>query len=182
MSAIRVTWYSDRYRMTPGRRVACRTQSPSCTASTVSPSNICRYRVNGGFELTGGTGSRSVPRKNATLTQRVVQLNAMNQPPVCPLSGVVHFTAFCTPASVTVMIRSNAIPTPCFQSGSAAIQACTGPSPSPLAICGLPPVSSFGSFPDNNRHPTSFKPCPGPAGRTPFPSRPICCMRHPSVT
>src|SRR5690606_14321558 len=31
-----------------------------------------------------------------------------------------------------------------FQPGAAAIQACTGASPSPLGICGLPPARSFG--------------------------------------
>src|SRR5687768_4516296 len=37
-------------------------------------------------------------------------------------------------------------PTPLFQPGIAAMYACTGASPSALAICGLPPLSSFGGL------------------------------------
>jgi hypothetical protein len=36
---------------------------------------------------------------------------------------------------------SSRLPTLLFQPGIAAMYACTGPSPSPFAICGLPPDS-----------------------------------------
>src|ERR1700712_4539105 len=44
------------------------------------------------------------------------------------------------------MRSSNARPTSCFQPGIAAMYACTGPSPSPLAMRGLPPANRTGSF------------------------------------
>src|SRR5690606_36684138 len=44
------------------------------------------------------------------------------------------------------MMASSRRPTSRFQPGMAAMYCCTGASPSPLGICGLPPESSTGFF------------------------------------
>ena len=53
-------------------------------------------------------------------------------------------TALCTSGTVRTMSASSVRPTSCFQPGMAAMYACTGASPSPFGICGLPPARSFG--------------------------------------
>src|SRR5581483_5497843 len=50
----------------------------------------------------------------------------------------------CTFGIVRTISASRRLPTSRFQPGIALMYACTGLSPSPIAICGLPPDSSLG--------------------------------------
>src|SRR5262245_48371007 len=59
-----------------------------------------------------------------------------------PYNGEFHFTALRTLGTVRTMSASSQRPTSRFQPGMPAMYACTGASPSPFAICGLPPDSS----------------------------------------
>src|SRR3954471_2086541 len=60
-----------------------------------------------------------------------------------PYIGVFHFTALRTLGTFRTMSASSRRPTSRFQPGIAAMYACTGASPSPFAMRGLPPVRSF---------------------------------------
>src|SRR5262249_18543906 len=57
-----------------------------------------------------------------------------------------HFTALRTLGTAREMIASRRFPISRFQPGIALMYACTGASPSPFAICGLPPERSFTGF------------------------------------
>src|SRR6266481_21859 len=68
--------------------------------------------------------------------------NPKNQPwPSMPYNGEFHFTALRTLGTFRTMSASRRRPTSRFQPGIPAMYACTGASPSALAICGLPPES-----------------------------------------
>src|SRR5688572_27559514 len=56
-----------------------------------------------------------------------------------PYNGEFHFTALRTLGTFRTIRASRRFPRSRFQPGIAAIYACTGASPSALAICGLPP-------------------------------------------
>src|SRR3990172_4566135 len=56
-----------------------------------------------------------------------------------PYMGEFHFTALRTLGAFRTMSASRRFPRARFQPGIAAMYACTGASPSALAICGLPP-------------------------------------------
>src|SRR5688572_3814620 len=58
-----------------------------------------------------------------------------------PYMGEFHFTALRTGGTVRTISASRRFPMSRFQPGIAAMYACTGASPSALAICGLPPES-----------------------------------------
>src|SRR5205823_12278545 len=60
-----------------------------------------------------------------------------------PYNGEFHFTALRTLGTFRTMSASSRRPTSRFQTGIAAMYACTGASPSAFAICGLPPARSF---------------------------------------
>src|SRR5687768_6290201 len=61
-----------------------------------------------------------------------------------PYNGEFHFTALWTLGTFRTMSASRRFPMSRFHPGIAAMYACTGASPSAFAICGLPPVRSFG--------------------------------------
>src|SRR4051794_12257870 len=68
-----------------------------------------------------------------------------NQPcPAIPYIGEFHRTAFRTEGTARLTITSMRRAASRFQPDNASMYACTGASPSALAICGFPPDSSFG--------------------------------------
>ena len=62
-----------------------------------------------------------------------------------PHHGEFHRTAFRTSGTLRTMSASSLRPTSLFHPGIAAMYACTGASPSPFGICGLPPERSAGA-------------------------------------
>jgi len=90
-------------------------------------------------------------------------------------------TALLTPGMARVMSASRRRPTSCFQPGMAAMKACTGASPYPFAICGLPPerrttFSPFRDFTGWVSFATGLAFAPAFAGSLAFVPAPAVCV------